>query len=124
MARTSLKSMKNKTVTISGTLKKVEYKNQIDKHDTSIDNVKILLVDVSVGGVQIDHVWLYERNKYYELANDLKNEKVKFRGVVKPYVKRTKSQLFREDYGIERKSTLMTAEKFNQEKPFKKMGSV
>lgn len=115
MTRLSLKPFKNKRVIVSGRIQRVLYKNYLDRHSTFKPNVRILLKDVVVAGVSIDHLWLYETNKYYALAMELIYRRVKFSAHVVPYYKINRSNnLFVQDYGIKRKSKLISEENYNQ----------
>ena len=124
MSRNTLKSLKNKTVTITGIVRRVYHNEKLIGNRENKSKVKILLTDVVIGGIQIDHIWLYEPERYYDVAQYLLNEKVKFRGVVKPYAKQTELNIYSEDYGIERKSRMMQKELYNQLKSLNKTGSV
>ncbi|XXS41624.1 hypothetical protein ACSE35_04635, partial [Staphylococcus aureus] len=63
----------------------------------------------------IDHLWLYETNKYYALAMELIHQRVKFSANVVPYYKINRNNnLFVQDYGIKRKGRLITEEAYNQ----------
>lgn len=116
MSRLSLKPFKNKIVIVTGRVKKVYYKNLLDKEHTMKENVKILLKEVKIAGVDIDHVWLLERNKQYDIAYKLMNQRVKFKALVEPYYKVNKqNNLFVQDYGIKRKSKLLSEECYMQQ---------
>ncbi|HCY0491368.1 TPA: hypothetical protein O0383_001887, partial [Staphylococcus aureus] len=78
MTRSALKPFKNKRVMVTGRIQRVLFKNYLDRHSTFKPNVRILLKDVFVSGVSIDHLWLYETNKYYALAMELIHQRVKF----------------------------------------------
>ncbi|HCD4011219.1 TPA: hypothetical protein NBP31_001463, partial [Staphylococcus aureus] len=78
MTRSALKPFKNKRVMVTGRIHRVLFKNYLDRHSTFKPNVRILLKDVIVSGVSIDHLWLYETNKYYALAMELIHQRVKF----------------------------------------------
>lgn len=54
---------------VTGRIQRVLFKNYLDRHSTFKPNVRILLKDVFVSGVSIDHLWLYETNKYYGIGN-------------------------------------------------------
>ncbi|EHJ07903.1 hypothetical protein [Staphylococcus simiae] len=109
MTRLSLKPFKNKLVMVTGRVEKVYYKNILDKDHTMKENVKILLKEVKISGIDIDHIWLLERNKQYDIAHELINQRVKFKALVEPYYKVNKqNNLFVQDYGIKRKSRLIS----------------
>lgn len=104
--RESLKPLLNKKVTVTAYIKEVQYKSSIDLNDKSKRNVCVLLKPVSVDGVEINHLWLYQKNKYYENFHSLKGECVKFKANVVSYVK-NKNGIYSEDYGIEPISKVM-----------------
>ncbi|HDF0923704.1 TPA: hypothetical protein ACN4YT_001179 [Staphylococcus aureus] len=115
MTRSALKPFKNKRVMVTGRIQRVLFKNYLDRHSTFKPNVRILLKDVFVSGVSIDHLWLYEINKYYALAMELIHQRVKFSANVVPYYKINRNNnLFVQDYGIKRKGRLITEEAYNQ----------
>lgn len=100
---------------VTGLIQRVLFKNYLDRHSTFKPNVRILLKDVFVSGVSIDHLWLYETNKYYALAMELIHQRVKFSANVVPYYKINRNNnLFVQDYGIKRKGRLITEEAYNQ----------
>lgn len=109
MAREALKPLKNKRVTVTGRIAQVRYNHVLDKHQYNKPNVRILLKEVIVGGIYIDHLWLLEFNKYYDKAKDLLQQRVTFKATVTPYMKRN-DFYYSEDYGIERKSALIPAD--------------
>ncbi|MBO1198832.1 hypothetical protein J3T65_08075 [Staphylococcus simiae] len=116
MTRLSLKPFKNKLVMVTGRVKKVYYKNLLDKDHTMKENVKILIKEVKISGIDIDHVWLLERNKQYDIARALINQRVKFKAFVEPYYKVNKqNNVFVQDYGIKRKSKLMSEKCYMQQ---------
>ncbi|MGD6773657.1 hypothetical protein [Staphylococcus simulans] len=88
--RTALKPLLNKKVTVTGYIKEIEYKSMIDIDDPSKGNVSILLKPVSISGIEVDHIWLYERNKYYDDFQRLYGKDVKFKANVVAYVKNKK----------------------------------
>ncbi len=55
MTRSALKPFKNKRVMVTGRIQRVLFKNYLDRHSTFKPNVRILLKDVFVSGVSIDH---------------------------------------------------------------------
>ena len=57
MTRSALKPFKNKRVMVTGRIQRVLFKNYLDRHSTFKPNVRILLKDVFVSGVSIDHLW-------------------------------------------------------------------
>lgn len=119
LTRDFLRPLRNKTVTVTADLVNVHYKNKLDANSTYKLNVGILLKNVIINGESTDHIWLYERNKYYEIYKELIGERVKFKGVVSPYIK-NKDGIYQEDYGIERKGSIMPEAVFDKEKPAKK----
>ena len=106
MAREALKPLKNKRVTVTGRVAQVRYNHVLDKHQNNKPNVRILLKEVIVGGIYTDHLWLLEFNKYYDKAKDLLQQRVTFKAIVTPYMKKNEFY-YSEDYGIERKSALI-----------------
>lgn len=111
--RKVLQPLKNKKTVVSGRVKNVIYKNKLDKHHTSKLNVKILLKDVIINGVEIDHIWLLERNKYYKPYHKAINKRVKFKGKVEPYLKED-GIVYKEDYGIKRESKMYLEDEYNE----------
>lgn len=114
MSRTELKPLLNKKVTVTGVIKEVLLINKLDRYSTTKSNVKILLKDVTINGIETDHLWLHEKNKYYTLAEDFLQQRVKFKAKVKKYSK-TRNGIIREDIGIKRKSAIMPEETYDAE---------
>lgn len=119
MSRNQLKQFRNKNVTVQGVIRKVMYKNKLDYHSNTKLNVRILLKEVVISGVEVDHIWLYERNNYFDICEPMIGETVKFKGKVNPYVKKNDG-LYQEDYGIQRLSSILPMETYDREKPFKR----
>lgn len=114
MRRDDLRQFKNRNVIASGIVACVCFKNRLDIEDNWKRNVKILLKNVVISGVEVDHVWLFERNKYYDMSQELIGQEVKFKAKVTPYMKQ-KEGIFIEDYGIERSSKLLLKEVYERE---------
>lgn len=114
MRRDDLRQFKNRNVIASGIVACVCFKNMLDIEDNWKRNVKILLKNVVISGVEVDHVWLFERNKYYDMSQELIGQEVKFKAKVTPYMKQ-KEGVFIEDYGIERSSKLLLKEVYERE---------
>lgn len=119
MSRNQLKQFRNKNVTVQGEIRKVMFKNKLDYDSSSKLNVRILLKNVVISGVEVDHIWLYERNNYYDICKPMMGETVKFKGKVNPYVKK-RNGLYQEDYGVQRLSSILLSETYDKEKPFKR----
>ncbi|MBL3398904.1 MULTISPECIES: hypothetical protein [Staphylococcus] len=119
MRREELKPFRNKSVVVTGRLEYIGYKNKLDRDLPYKRNVRILLKDVQINGISIDHLWLFERQKYFKIGFSLLYKRVKFRAIVVPYLK-LGERFYIEDYGIQRKSSLMTEEEYNENKPFKR----
>ncbi|WP_369041607.1 hypothetical protein [Staphylococcus warneri] len=117
MIREQLRPFHNKNVVVTGRVEYVGYKNKLNRDIPYLRNVKILLKDVQINGAMIDHIWLFERQKYYDISFSLLYKKVKFRATVVPYLK-VGEHCFKEDYGIQRKNRLMTEAEYNDNKPF------
>ena len=58
MPRDSLKSLKNKTVTVIGRIEHITITPKVKIPNKPIFS-KILLIDVNIGGQYFDHVWVY-----------------------------------------------------------------
>ncbi|MFO3702631.1 hypothetical protein WER83_07040 [Staphylococcus felis] len=114
MRRDDLRQFKNRNVIASGIVACVCFKNRLYIEDNWKRNVKILLKNVVISGVEVDHVWLFERNKYYDMSQELIGQEVKFKAKVTPYMKQ-KEGVFIEDYGIERSSKLLLKEVYERE---------
>lgn len=115
--RKILQPLKNKKAVVSGRIENVVYKNKLDKNHTSKINVNILLKEVIINGVEIDHIWLSERNKYYKEYRKAINKRIKFKGKVEPYIKKD-GIIYKEDYGIKRESKIYLEADYNEQ--FKK----
>lgn len=113
MIREQLRPFRNKNVVVTGRVEYVGYKNKLNRDIPYLRNVK----DVQINGAMIDHIWLFERQKYYDIAFSLLYKKVKFRAIVVPYLK-VGEHCFKEDYGIQRKSRLMTEAEYYDNKLF------
>ncbi|MEX2948720.1 hypothetical protein ABH521_007545 [Staphylococcus warneri] len=119
MIREQLRPFRNKNVVVTGRVEYIGYKNRLNRGISYLRNVKILLKDVQINGISIDHLWLFERQKYYKIGFSLLYKRVKFQATVVPYLK-LGEHYYIEDYGIKRKSTLMTEAEYNENKPFKR----
>ena len=117
--RSELKSLKNRKVKVTATVEEVKYRSPLDLNDNGKLNVCILLKPITVDGIELDHVWIYKRNKYYDMFQSLIGEQIKFKANVVSYVK-NKNGIYQEDYGIERKGSIMPEAVFDKEKPAKK----
>lgn len=118
--RERIKQFKNKKAIVAGRIDGVYYKSILDKYDHEKLNVKILLHDVEINGVRIDHVWLFERNKYYNIAQKNMGKRIKFKAKIESYLKRsTNGYSYKEDYGIKREGKLYNEVDYNEQKPFK-----
>lgn len=117
--REQLRKFKNQNVVLTGYLKCIKYRRYSDRFSKYKENVHILLKDVKINGEIIDHIWLQERNKFYEEYKYLTGQIVKFKVKIKPYIKK-KNHIYIEDYGIERLSKIMSKEVYDEQKPFKK----
>lgn len=117
--RESLRKFKNQDVVVTGLLKSVKYRRYSDRFSKYKENVHILLKDVQINGETIDHVWLQERNRFYDDYKELTGNQVKFKAKIKPYIKK-KDFIYSEDYGIQRLSKIMSKDVYDEQKPFKK----
>lgn len=117
--REQLKKFKNQDVVLTAKVKTVKYRRYVDRFSKYKKNVHILLKNVKINGEVIDHVWLQERNKFYEEYKPLIGQTVKFKVKIKPYIKK-KDFVYVEDYGIQRLSKIMSKEVYDEQKPFKK----
>lgn len=117
--REQLRKFKNQDVVLTAEVKSVKYRRYSDRFSKYKENVHILLKNVKINGEVIDHVWLQERNKFYEEYKHLTGQTVKFKVKIKPYIKK-KNFVYIEDYGIQRLSKIMSKEVYDEQKPFKK----
>ncbi|MBM6508392.1 MULTISPECIES: hypothetical protein [Staphylococcus] len=117
--REQLRKFKNQDVVLTGELKSVKYRRYSDRFSIYKENVHILLKNVKINGEIIDHIWLQERNKFYEEYKSLTGQTVKFKVKIKPYIKK-KNFVYVEDYGIQRLSKILSKEVYDEQKPFKK----
>ncbi|MEJ7429609.1 hypothetical protein [Staphylococcus warneri] len=77
MIREQLRPFRNKNVVVTGRVEYVGYKNKLNRDIPYLRNVKILLKDVQINGAMIDHIWLFERQKYYDIGFSLLYKKSK-----------------------------------------------
>ncbi|MBI5974403.1 hypothetical protein [Staphylococcus canis] len=113
MRREALRQFKNRNVVVTGKIEYVCFKNKLDREHRCKRNVKILLKNVLISGVKVDHVWLLEQNKYYDTSQEMLGHEVKFKAKVIPYVK-SRHGIYVEDYGIERSSKLLLKEVYEK----------
>ena len=99
MSRDSLKSLKNKTVTVTGQVEYITITPKIHIPNKPIFS-KILLTDVNIGGQYFDHGWVYAAKRYYHDQDPFLHQVVKFKSKVTPYVKHGQHG-YVEDYGID-----------------------
>ncbi|HCZ1959835.1 TPA: hypothetical protein O2P85_002505 [Staphylococcus aureus] len=111
--RSELKSLKNRKVKVTATVEEVKYRTPLDLNDNGKLNVCILLKPITVDGIELDHVWIYKRNKYYDMFQSLIGEQIKFKANVVSYVK-NKNGIYQEDYGIEPISKIMTKTSYDK----------
>lgn len=111
--RIELKSLKNRKVKVTATVEEVKYRSPLDLNDNGKLNVCILLKPITVDGIELDHVWIYKRNKYYDMFQSLIGEQIKFKANVVSYVK-NKNGIYQEDYGIEPISKIMTKTSYDK----------
>ncbi|MFW3634614.1 hypothetical protein [Staphylococcus caprae] len=111
--RIELKSLKNRKVKVTATVEEVKYRSPLDLNDNGKLNVCILLKPITVDGIELDHVWIYKRNKYYDMFQSLIGEQIKFKANVVSYVK-NKNGVYQEDYGIEPISKIMTKTSYDK----------
>ncbi|HDM4013012.1 TPA: hypothetical protein PZU17_002749, partial [Staphylococcus aureus] len=108
-----LKSLKNRKVKVTATVEEVKYRSPLDLNDNGKLNVCILLKPITVDGIELDHVWIYKRNKYYDMFQSLIGEQIKFKANVVSYIK-NKNGIYQEDYGIEPISKIMTKTSYDK----------
>ncbi|GBY65895.1 MULTISPECIES: hypothetical protein [Staphylococcus] len=111
--RIELKSLKNRKVKVTATVEEVKYRSPLDLNDNGKLNVCILLKPITVDGIELDHVWIYKRNKYYDMFQSLIGEQIKFKANVVSYIK-NKNGIYQEDYGIEPISKIMTKTSYDK----------
>ncbi|MDU0936928.1 MAG: hypothetical protein E7A88_00120 [Dermabacter sp.] len=111
--RKELKSLKNRKVKVTATVEEVKYRSPLDLNDNGKLNVCILLKPLTVDGIELDHVWIYKRNKYYDMFQSLIGEQIKFKANVVSYVK-NRNGIYQEDYGIEPISKIMTKTSYDK----------
>ncbi|HFG8920672.1 hypothetical protein K4P40_11200 [Staphylococcus epidermidis] len=111
--RSELKPLKNRKVKVTATVEDVKYRSPLDLNDNGKLNVCILLKPLTVDGIELDHVWIYKRNKYYDMFQSLIGEQIKFKANVVSYVK-NKNGVYQEDYGIEPISKIMTKSSYDK----------
>ncbi|HDE8062663.1 TPA: hypothetical protein PD115_002492 [Staphylococcus aureus] len=111
--RSELKSLKNRKVKVTAIVEEVKYRSPLDLNDNGKLNVCILLKPITVDGIELDHVWIYKRNKYYDMFQSLIGEQIKFKANVVSYVK-NKNGIYQEDYGIEPISKIMTKTSYDK----------
>ncbi|CFH41673.1 hypothetical protein [Staphylococcus aureus] len=111
--RSELKSLKNRKVKVTATVEEVKYRSPLDLNDNGKLNVCILLKPITVDGIELDHVWIYKRNKYYDMFQSLIGEQIKFKANVVSYIK-NKNGIYQEDYGIEPISKIMTKTSYDK----------
>lgn len=111
--RSELKSLKNRKVKVTATVEEVKYRSPLDLNDNGKLNVCILLKPLTVDGIELDHVWIYKRNKYYDMFQSLIGEQIKFKANVVSYVK-NRNGIYQEDYGIEPISKIMTKTSYDR----------
>ena len=111
--RSELKSLKNRKVKVTATVEEVKYRGPLDLNDNGKLNVCILLKPLTVDGIELDHVWIYKRNKYYDMFQSLIGEQIKFKANVVSYVK-NRNGIYQEDYGIEPISKIMTKTSYDK----------
>lgn len=114
MMRKDLQPFKNKNVVVTGVVAHVCWKNPLDIDKEWKRNVKILLKEVMISGVEVDHIWLFERKKQFDSSKAMIGETVKFKAKVTPYVKQ-RDGIYVEDYGIERSSKLVLKSVYDTE---------
>ncbi|NJH80622.1 hypothetical protein BUZ57_05635 [Staphylococcus hyicus] len=106
MQRKQLEPFKNRKVIVTGVITAVDRKNKLDLAAPWKRNVKILLKDVSVSGIHVDYIWLYERERYFERCQNMIGDEVKFKAKVVPYVK-VRNGIYIENYGLERRTSIV-----------------
>lgn len=99
MPRDSLKSLKNKTVTVIGRIEHITITPKVKIPNKPIFS-KILLIDVNIGDQYFDHVWVYASKRYFHNQEPFLQQVVKFKSKVTPYVKHGQRG-YVEDYGID-----------------------
>lgn len=113
MQRKQLAPYKNRKVIVVGTITTVEHKSLLDIEIHWKRNVRILLKDVIVSGIEVDHLWLFERERYFERCQSMIGEEIKFKAKVIPYVK-SRNGIYIESYGVERRTSIVSREVYEQ----------
>lgn len=108
MRRKQLEPFKNRKVIVLGTLVTVKRKSKLNP------NVCLLLKNVTVSGIQVDHLWLYEHRNYYDDYLAMVGEEVRFKAKVVPYLKK-RNGVFVENYGVERCSRIILREMYEKQ---------
>ena len=108
MRRKQLESFKNRKVIVWGTIDTVKRKSKLNR------NVLVLLKNVTVSGVHVDHLWLYEHQSYYDTILPMVGEVVRFKAKVVPYLK-NRNGIFFENYGVERCSRMILRETYEKQ---------
>ncbi|EJQ7844726.1 hypothetical protein NZZ89_002503 [Staphylococcus pseudintermedius] len=111
--REELQPLRNRKVMVTAVVDEVRYRTPLDIDDNGKLNVCILLKPASVDGIELDHIWIYQKNKYYDMFQSLKGEYIKFKANVVSYVK-NKNGIYQEDYGIEPISKVMTKASYDK----------
>lgn len=111
--REELKPFRNRKVKVTAVVEAVKYRTPLDINDKGKLNVCVLLKPVSVDGIDLDHIWIYQRNKYYDMFQSFKGEHIKFKANVVSYVKNNDG-IYQEDYGIEPISKIMTKASYDK----------
>lgn len=111
--RHELRPFLNRKMTIQGVITEVFLKHKLDVDEPHRRVVRVLLKKVKIGGVELDHLWLYERKKHFEYFQSLLHEEVKFRAIITPYVKK-RNGIYIENYGIRKHSKVLPVEAYQQ----------
>ena len=108
MRRKQLESFKNRKVIVIGTLVTVKRKSKLNR------NVCLLLKNVTVSGICVDHLWLYEHRNYYDDYLGMVGEEVRFKAKVVHYLKK-RNGIFVENYGVERCSRIILRKTYEKQ---------
>lgn len=111
--RDELQPLRNRKVSVTAVVEEVCYRSPLHANDNGKLNVCVLLKPVSVDGIELDHIWIYQRNKYYDMFQSLQGEEIKFKANVVSYVK-NRNGIYKEDYGIEPVSKIMTKASYDK----------